>query len=115
MQWRRSADSCWARRMAGYGLTRGSLRDPHSLPQFSRDAEREPTFSVCNICIRRAMTECVRKSFEKIEAEERRIRAIPKLFSTHPPTTGTVRSAGRNRTILPARDEYIVTLGVRSR
>jgi predicted Zn-dependent protease len=49
--------------------------------------------------------------FEKIEAEERRHPgSIPKVFSTHPPTPDRVQKAQEEiATILPARDEYVVT------
>ena len=49
--------------------------------------------------------------FEKIEAEEKRHPgSIPKIFSTHPPTPDRVQKAQEEiATILPARDEYIVT------
>jgi predicted Zn-dependent protease len=49
--------------------------------------------------------------FEKIEAEEKRHPgSIPKIFSTHPPTPDRVQKAQEEiTTILPVRDEYIVT------
>ena len=49
--------------------------------------------------------------FEKIQAEERRHPgSIPKIFSTHPPTPERVQKAQEEiATILPARDQYIVT------
>jgi predicted Zn-dependent protease len=49
--------------------------------------------------------------FEKVEAEERRHPgSIPKLFSTHPPTPERVQKAQQEiATILPTREEYIVT------
>jgi len=49
--------------------------------------------------------------FEKLQAQERRRPgSIPKIFSDHPPTPERVQKAQEEiATILPARDEYIVT------
>jgi len=49
--------------------------------------------------------------FEKIQAEERRRPgSIPKVFSSHPPTPERITNAQKEiATILPAREEYIVS------
>lgn len=49
--------------------------------------------------------------FEKVEADEKKQPGtIPKIFSTHPPTPDRIEASQKEiATILPARDEYIVT------
>jgi predicted Zn-dependent protease len=49
--------------------------------------------------------------FEKLQAEERKHPgSIPKVFSDHPPTPDRIQKAQEEiATILPARDEYVVT------
>jgi hypothetical protein len=49
--------------------------------------------------------------FEKVQADEKKQPGtIPKVFSTHPPTPDRiVKAQNEIATILPARDEYIVT------
>ena len=49
--------------------------------------------------------------FEKVEADEKKQPGtIPKVFSTHPPTPDRIEASQKEiATILPAREEYIVT------
>ncbi len=49
--------------------------------------------------------------FEKVQADEKKHPGtIPKIFSTHPPTPARIAASQKEiATILPAREEYIVT------
>jgi predicted Zn-dependent protease len=98
---------------AGYGLYEGlNLAIPMSYLKFTRDAEREADFLGLQYMYKAGYDPNAFVSFfEKIEAEERRHPgSIPKVFSTHPPTPDRVQKAQEEiATILPARDEYIVT------
>ncbi len=49
--------------------------------------------------------------FEKVQADEKKQPGtIPKVFSTHPPTPDRIEAIQKEiATILPARDQYIVT------
>ncbi len=99
--------------MAGYGIYEGlNLAIPMSYLKFTRDAEREADFLGLQYMYKAGYDPNAFVSFfEKIEAEERRHPgSIPKIFSTHPPTPDRVQKAQEEiATILPARDEYIVT------
>lgn len=98
---------------AGYGLYEGlNLAIPIGYLKFSRDAEREADYLGLQYMYKAGYDPNAFVSFfEKIEAEERRHPgSIPKVFSTHPPTPERVQKAQEEiATILPARDEYIVT------
>jgi len=98
---------------AGYGLYEGlNLAIPMSYLKFTRDAEREADYLGLQYMYKAGYDPNAFVSFfEKIEAEERRRPgSIPKVFSTHPPTPDRVQKAQEEiATILPARDEYIVT------
>src|SRR5579862_2596429 len=99
--------------MAGYGIYEGlNLAIPMSYLKFTRDAEREADFLGLQYMYKAGYDPNAFVSFfEKIEAEERRHPgSIPKIFSTHPPTPDRVQKAQEEiATILPARDEYVVT------
>jgi len=99
--------------MAGYGLYEGlNIAIPLGFLKFSRDAEREADYLGLQYMYKAGYDPNAFVSFfEKIEAEERRHPgAIPKVFSTHPPTPERVQKAQQEiATILPARDEYVVT------
>ena len=99
--------------MAGYGIYEGlNLAIPMSYLKFTRDAEKEADFLGLQYMYKSGYDPNAFVSFfEKIEAEERRHPgSIPKIFSTHPPTPDRVQKAQEEiATILPARDEYIVT------
>src|ERR1700687_84526 len=98
---------------AGYGLYQGlNLAIPIGFLKFSRDAEREADYLGLQYMYKAGYDPNAFASFfEKIEAEERRHPgSIPKVFSTHPPTPDRVQKAQEEiATILPARDEYVVT------
>jgi predicted Zn-dependent protease len=98
---------------AGYGLYEGlNIAIPLGFLKFSRDNEREADFLGLQYMYKAGYDPNAFVSFfEKVEAEERRHPgSIPKVFSTHPPTPDRVQKAQQEiATILPARDEYIVT------
>jgi predicted Zn-dependent protease len=98
---------------AGYGLYEGiNLAIPMSYLKFTRDAEREADFLGLQYMYRAGYDPNAFVSFfEKVEAEERRRPgSIPKVFSTHPPTPDRVQKTQEEiATILPARNEYIVS------
>src|SRR5271157_5988885 len=98
---------------AGYGLYQGlNLAIPMGFLKFSRDNEREADYLGLQYMYKAGYDPNAFVSFfEKIEAEEKRHPgSIPKIFSTHPPTPERVQKAQEEiATILPARDEYIVT------
>jgi beta-barrel assembly-enhancing protease len=98
---------------AGYGLYQGlNLAIPIGFLKFSRDNEREADFLGLQYMYKAGYDPNAFVSFfEKIEAEERRHPgSIPKVFSTHPPTPERVQKAQEEiASILPTRDEYIVT------
>jgi beta-barrel assembly-enhancing protease len=98
---------------AGYGLYEGlNLAIPMSYLKFTRDAEREADYLGLQYMYKAGYDPNAFVSFfEKVEAEERRHPgSIPKIFSTHPPTPDRVQKTQEEiATILPARDEYIVS------
>jgi predicted Zn-dependent protease len=98
---------------AGYGLYEGlNLAIPLGFLKFNRDAEREADYLGLQYMYKAGYDPNAFVSFfEKIEAEERRRPgSIPKVFSTHPPTPERVQKAQQEiATILPAREEYIVS------
>jgi predicted Zn-dependent protease len=99
--------------MAGYGIYEGlNLAIPMSFLKFSRDNEREADYLGLQYMYKAGYDPNAFVSFfEKIEAEEHRHPgSIPKVFASHPPTPDRVQKAQEEiATILPARDEYIVT------
>src|SRR5215510_13966192 len=98
---------------AGYAAYQGmNLLIPMTFLKFSRDAEREADYLGLQYMYKAGYDPNAFVSFfEKIEAEERRRPgSIPKVFSTHPPTPERVQKAQEEiATILPAREQYIVT------
>jgi predicted Zn-dependent protease len=98
---------------AGYGIYEGlNVAMPLSYLKFDRNNEREADFLGLQYMYKAGYDPNAFVSFfEKIEAEERRRPgSIPKIFSTHPLTPDRVQKAQEEiATILPARDEYIVT------
>jgi beta-barrel assembly-enhancing protease len=99
--------------MAGYGLYQGlNLAIPMGYLKFNRDSEREADYLGLQYMYKAGYDPNAFVSFfEKIEADERkRPGSIPKVFSTHPPTPERVQKAQEEiSTILPVRDEYIVS------
>jgi len=98
---------------AGYGIYEGlNVAMPLSFLKFSRDQEREADYLGLQYMYKAGYDPNAFVSFfEKVEAEERRRPgSIPKIFSTHPPTPDRVQKAQEEiSTILPVRNEYIVT------
>jgi len=97
----------------GYGLYQGlNLAIPLGFLKFSRDQEREADYLGLQYMYKAGYDPNAFVSFfEKLQAQERRRPgSIPKIFSDHPPTPDRVQKAQEEiQTILPARDEYIVT------
>jgi predicted Zn-dependent protease len=97
----------------GYGLYQGlNLAIPIGFLKFSRDQEAEADYLGLQYMYKAGYDPNAFVSFfEKLEAEDRRHPgSIPKLFSSHPPTPERVQKAQQEiASILPARDEYIVT------
>src|SRR3989454_11016892 len=98
---------------AGYGIYQGlNFFIPLGYLKFSRDAEREADFLGLQYMYKAGYDPNAYVTFfEKVQAEERRRPgSIPKVFSTHPPTPERIENAQKEiATILPARDEYIVS------
>jgi predicted Zn-dependent protease len=98
---------------AGYGLYEGlNVAIPLGFLKFSRDQEREADYLGLQYMYKAGYDPNAFISiFEKLEAEERKHPgSIPKIFSDHPPTPDRIQKAQEEiATILPARDEYIVT------
>src|SRR5712664_3781148 len=98
---------------AGYGIYQGlNLAIPVTYLKFSRDAEREADFLGLQYMYKAGYDpNSYVTFFERIQADEkRRPGSIPKVFSTHPPTPERIENSQKEiATILPARDEYIVT------
>ena len=98
---------------AGYGMYQGlNLAIPVTYLKFSRDAEREADFLGLQYMYKTGYDPNAYVTFfERILAEEkRRPGAIPKVFSTHPPTPERIENTQKEiARILPAREEYIVT------
>jgi len=98
---------------AGYGLYEGlNVAIPLGFLKFSRDQEREADFLGLQYMYKAGYDPNAFISiFEKLEAEERKHPgSIPKIFSDHPPTPDRIQKAQEEiATILPARDEYVVT------
>ena len=98
---------------AGYGLYEGlNIAMPLTFLKFSRDQEREADYLGLQYMYKAGYDPNAFVSFfEKLRAEERRHPGtIPKVFSDHPPTPERVTKAQEEvSTILPTRDEYLVT------
>ncbi len=98
---------------AGYGIYEASqLAIPMSMLKFTRDDERQADYLGLQYMYKAGYDPNAFVSFfEKIEAEDKRNPGtIPKLFSDHPPTPDRMEAAQREiATILPPRDQYIVT------
>jgi predicted Zn-dependent protease len=98
---------------AGYGIYQGlNFVIPLSYLKFSRDAEREADYLGLQYMYKAGYDPNAYVSFfEKIQAEERRRPgSIPKVFATHPPPPELIQNTQREiATILPTRDQYIVT------
>jgi beta-barrel assembly-enhancing protease len=99
--------------MAGYALYEGlQFAIPLGFLKFSRDDEREADFLGLEYMYKAGYDPNAYVTFfERIQADEkRRPGTIPRVFSTHPPTPERIeRTQKEIATILPAKQEYIVT------
>jgi len=98
---------------AGYALYQGmNFMIPLTFLKFSRDAEREADYLGLQYMYKAGYDPNSFVSFfEKVEAlEKKQPGSIPKVFATHPPTPDRIEAIQKEiATILPAREEYIVT------
>jgi len=98
---------------AGYALYQGmNFMIPITFLKFSRDAEREADYLGLQYMYKAGYDPNSFVSFfEKVEAlEKKQPGSIPKVFSSHPPTPDRIESIQKEiATILPAREQYIVT------
>ena len=98
---------------AGYGIYQGlNFALPLTYLRFSRAAETEADYLGLQYMYKAGYDpNSFVTFFEKVQADEKKHPGtIPKIFSTHPPTPDRIQSAQKEiATILPARDEYIVT------
>jgi len=98
---------------AGYAIYQGmNFMIPVTFLKFSRDAEREADYLGLQYMYKAGYDPNSFVSFfEKVEAlEKKQPGTIPKIFADHPPTPDRVEAIQKEiATILPARDEYIVS------
>ena len=98
---------------AGYAIYQGmNFMIPVTFLKFSRDAEREADYLGLQYMYKAGYDpNSFVAFFEKVQADEKKQPGtIPKVFSTHPPTPDRIEATQKEiATILPAREEYIVT------
>jgi len=98
---------------AGYGIYQGlNFAIPLTFLKFSRGDENEADYLGLQYTYKAGYDPNAFVSFfEKVQAEEkRRPGTVPTVFSTHPPTADRVQNVQKTiGTILPARDNYIIT------
>jgi predicted Zn-dependent protease len=98
---------------AGYGIYQGlNFAIPLTFLKFSRGDENEADYLGLQYMYATGYDPNAFVSFfEKVQAEEkRRPGTVPTVFSTHPPTADRVEKVQKTiGTILPARDQYIIT------
>ena len=99
--------------LAGYAIYQGmNFAIPVTYLKFSRDAEREADYLGLQYMYKAGYDpNSFVAFFEKVQADEKKQPGtIPKVFSTHPPTPDRIEAVQKEiATILPARDQYIVT------
>jgi predicted Zn-dependent protease len=98
---------------AGYAIYQGmNFMIPLTFLKFTRDEERQADFLGLQYMYRAGYDPNAFVSFfEKVEAiEKKQPGTVPKIFSDHPPTPDRVEAIQKEiATILPAREEYIVS------
>jgi len=98
---------------AGYAIYQGmNFGIPVAFLKFSRDFERESDYLGLQYMYKAGYDPNSFVSFfEKVEAiEKKQPGTIPKIFADHPPTPDRIEAIQKEiATILPARDEYIVS------
>jgi predicted Zn-dependent protease len=99
--------------LAGYALYQGmQFIIPMAFLQFTRVDEREADYLGLEYMYKAGYDPNSFVSFfEKVASDEKKQPGtIPKIFSTHPPTPDRIEASQKEiATILPQRDEYIVT------
>jgi beta-barrel assembly-enhancing protease len=98
---------------AGYAIYQGmNFAIPLTFLKFSRADEREADYLGLQYMYKAGYNpNSFVAFFEKVEADEKKEPGtIPKVFATHPPTPDRIEATQKEiATILPARDQYIVT------
>ncbi|MGA3293309.1 MAG: M48 family metalloprotease [Candidatus Acidiferrales bacterium] len=98
---------------AGYAIYQGmNFGIPLTFLKFSRDYEREADYLGLQYMYKAGYDpNSFVTFFEKVEADEKKQPGtIPKVFADHPPTPDRIEAIQKEiATILPARDQYIVT------
>jgi len=98
---------------AGYAIYQGmNFMIPVTFLKFSRDAEREADYLGLQYMYKAGYDpNSFVAFFEKVQSDEKKQPGtIPKVFSTHPPTPDRIEATQKEiATILPAREEYIVS------
>jgi beta-barrel assembly-enhancing protease len=98
---------------AGYAIYQGmNFLIPLTFLKFTRDEERQADFLGLQYMYKAGYDPNAFVSFfEKVEAlEKKQPGTVPKIFSDHPPTPDRVEVIQKEiATILPAREEYIVS------
>jgi predicted Zn-dependent protease len=99
--------------LAGYALYQGlQFVIPVAFLQFTRVDEREADYLGLQYMYKAGYDpNAFVAFFEKVSADEKKQPGtIPKIFSTHPPTPDRIEASQKEiATVLPQRDEYIVT------
>src|ERR1700723_587141 len=99
--------------LAGYAIYQGmQFAIPMAFLQFTRVDEREADYLGLQYMYKAGYDpNAFVAFFEKVSADEKKKPGtIPKFFSTHPPTPDRIEASQKEiATILPQRDEYIVT------
>lgn len=99
--------------LAGYALYQGmNFAIPMAFLKFSRDEEHQADYFGLQYMYKAGYDPNSFVSFfEKVEAEEKKEPGtIPKVFADHPPTPDRIEAIQQEiATILPAREQYIVT------
>ncbi len=98
---------------AGYAIYQGmNFAIPLTFLKFSRADEKEADYLGLQYMYKAGYDpNAFVAFFEKVEADEKKEPGtIPKVFSTHPPTPDRIEASQKEiATILPAREQYIVT------